>query len=285
MVVDDGSTDNTKVVVGQFESARVPVRYIYQANSGGPAKPRNVGIAAAEGDYIFIFDSDDLMLPGKITAQVRALDANRDAVAAFTQFQSISEDGVVTASRYLEDYDTLWNLLPDGAETVEQQIPSGAMFGGLLRANYVGTSSVALRASIVKGRYFFDESMSNSDDRLMWFRLARDFPWVFLGSPYHQYRQRKQSISFRNFDRRARSLINGLVTARKMCTTNGERKLIDAQVSAVLVNLSRSQRMEKNFSAALKSAIRAVRYEVSAGAVKVLLAIPWAFARSLLGKR
>ena len=56
IVVDDGSTDNTKEIVTQFGSV---VQYIYQANRG-PAAARNHGILLAKGTHVAFTDSDCL---------------------------------------------------------------------------------------------------------------------------------------------------------------------------------------------------------------------------------
>src|SRR5262249_13405999 len=61
IIVDDGSTDDTRAVVEQFGSN---VTYICQRNRG-PSGSRNTGIVAATGDWIAFLDHDDLWLPHK----------------------------------------------------------------------------------------------------------------------------------------------------------------------------------------------------------------------------
>ena len=56
IVVDDGSTDNTKEVVGQYMDSRI--NYFFQENSGVSAA-RNTGSKLAKGDYLVFLDSDD----------------------------------------------------------------------------------------------------------------------------------------------------------------------------------------------------------------------------------
>src|SRR3990172_2859967 len=60
IVVDDGSTDNTRAVMASFRDPRV--RYSYQENRGSPAA-RNTGYRLSTGEYIALLDSDDLLLP------------------------------------------------------------------------------------------------------------------------------------------------------------------------------------------------------------------------------
>jgi len=58
IIVDDGSTDNTKVVVDKFLNDN-RIKYLYQTNKG-QSYARNLGIKIATGNYICFLDSDDL---------------------------------------------------------------------------------------------------------------------------------------------------------------------------------------------------------------------------------
>jgi len=72
LIVDDGSTDNTKEVVEGIVDARI--RYISCATNGGAAKARNVGIAEAKYDYIAFQDSDDEWHPDKLEKQMKVME-------------------------------------------------------------------------------------------------------------------------------------------------------------------------------------------------------------------
>lgn len=62
VVVDDGSTDGSGRVAEEFaERVSFPVRVFRQHNSGGPSGPRNVGLDAARGRYVFFLDADDYL--------------------------------------------------------------------------------------------------------------------------------------------------------------------------------------------------------------------------------
>ena len=59
LIVDDGSTDNTKVVVDGFVAEdRINIRYFWQEN-GGKHRAINRGVKGARGELFFIVDSDD----------------------------------------------------------------------------------------------------------------------------------------------------------------------------------------------------------------------------------
>lgn len=59
IVVDDASTDSTRQVVRRIATEHSEVRLIELDRNGGPSRARNVGIAAARGEWFAITDSDD----------------------------------------------------------------------------------------------------------------------------------------------------------------------------------------------------------------------------------
>lgn len=62
VAVDDGSTDGSGEELDRYASRHPDlVRVVHQANSGGPASPCNVGLAAARGRYVFFLGADDYL--------------------------------------------------------------------------------------------------------------------------------------------------------------------------------------------------------------------------------
>lgn len=59
--VDDGSTDDTPARLDALAAAEPRVTVVHQENSGWSGKPRNVGIAAARGEYVMFVDNDDYL--------------------------------------------------------------------------------------------------------------------------------------------------------------------------------------------------------------------------------
>ncbi len=66
VIVDDGSTDDTRKVVKTF--AHPSIKYIYQKNAGHSAA-RNTGLQHANGAYVVFLDADDLLAPGYLDSQ------------------------------------------------------------------------------------------------------------------------------------------------------------------------------------------------------------------------
>lgn len=70
VVVDDGSTDNTKEIIEEINSDKI--RYIYKNNTGAP-DTRNRCIKEAKGEYILWLDSDDLLAENVLNTYIETL--------------------------------------------------------------------------------------------------------------------------------------------------------------------------------------------------------------------
>ena len=68
IVVDDGSTDNTRKIISDYKDNRI--RYYYQENLGSGAA-RNLGLSNSRGNWIAFLDSDDLWNPVKLEEQLK----------------------------------------------------------------------------------------------------------------------------------------------------------------------------------------------------------------------
>lgn len=72
LIIDDGSTDNTKLVALDLQQLSPKVEYYYQTNSG-LSSARNSGIDIANGEYILPLDADDKISPDYISEGVKVL--------------------------------------------------------------------------------------------------------------------------------------------------------------------------------------------------------------------
>ncbi len=79
LVIDDGSTDNTKQLVSQLTASHsVPTRYIFQ-NNGGKHVAINTGAKNALGTWVLIVDSDDALTPDAIEMASKEIEALGDS--------------------------------------------------------------------------------------------------------------------------------------------------------------------------------------------------------------
>ena len=162
IVVDDGSTDSTRSVLAREFGERI--RYICQENAG-PAAARNTGIRASHGEYIAFLDSDDLWLPGKLTAQVDALSRHPECALVYGKAIEGTEDGRPTGRVYRNS---------DRGRT-------GDNFELVLRWAPIATPAVVVRRSALDQVGLFDETLRVTEDTDLFLRLTMQCPAAYIG--------------------------------------------------------------------------------------------------------
>jgi len=89
VVVDDGSSDDSREIIASYGSALVPVF----TSHGGHAAAINAGFAACRGDIVCLLDSDDVCEPDKLERVAAEWKARPDAYLAYHQLQTIDAEG------------------------------------------------------------------------------------------------------------------------------------------------------------------------------------------------
>lgn len=230
IVVDDGSTDDTEIILKKFDDPRL--HYIKQTNSGGPAKPRNVGIAASKGEYIALFDSDDLMLPTKLSTQIEALKATPDAAFCCTNFSKIDECGKITTAAFWETNKNFQNLDKSKQDTFgNYYYYPNELTNNLLIHNFVATSSVLIRKDVLDKIGGFDESLANADDYDMWLRISPHYSYILIPQVMHQYRLREGNITSRGIYK----LVDGRVAVLKRHMNKASNKTTASHVKKTIL--------------------------------------------------
>jgi glycosyltransferase involved in cell wall biosynthesis len=94
IVVDDGSTDNTRSIIQSYGNK---INYISQENQG-VAAARNRGLKLAQGEYIAFLDQDDFFLPDKLATQLLLLESKSSLSLVNSGWQIVDEEGKVLAA-------------------------------------------------------------------------------------------------------------------------------------------------------------------------------------------
>lgn len=113
VIINDGSSDNTREVVEGF-SGRLPIRYIYQHNTG-LASARNHGIFASQGNILLSFDDDDIAHPSLLEQHLEThhkYPDHRFAVLGYTELGPAIADSplmqfVTETGRFMFSYPLL----------------------------------------------------------------------------------------------------------------------------------------------------------------------------------
>ena len=78
IIVDNASTDKSASIVKKYMNINNKIKYIkLDLNSGGPAKPRNIGLENAKGEYVAFLDADDVWLSEKLESQFSFINKNK----------------------------------------------------------------------------------------------------------------------------------------------------------------------------------------------------------------
>lgn len=159
LVIDDGSTDETREVVRPYLGR---VKYLYQENKGVSAA-RNWGIRMAKGEYIAFLDSDDLWEKEKLGAQVRFMEG-RELMVSQTEEIWIRNGRRVNPGKRHKKY-------------------SGWIFDKALNLCLISPSSMMVRREVFEEKGYFDESLPACEDYDLGLRLARDYEIGLIGKP------------------------------------------------------------------------------------------------------
>ena len=93
IIIDDGSLDNTQMVLDQFSNQ--PNIRCYSQDNAGPAHARNTGIQSAKGEFIAFLDCDDIWLPDKLETQVALLRGTSEPGLVHSDYEVIDPTGKV----------------------------------------------------------------------------------------------------------------------------------------------------------------------------------------------
>lgn len=264
LIINDGSTDNTLDVASEYAHRDGRFKVISLENSGGPAKPRNLGLAAACGEYICMFDSDDLMQKEKLAVSVNALDNHPNINFLFSNFSSIDERGNIIKNNFLADYDLLWEMLSGGEAAGQINcIDAASLYKGVCTINFIGTSSVVLRRSALTEKDIFDERLKNSDDRLFWMRFTKHNSGIFINEQLHQYRIQSGSISNQGFLRRGPSKIQALEMALAECDKRDVKIELKRQIAKDYLTLAYASKLQNNHAEQSVYAMKSLKMKLS----------------------
>jgi len=192
IVVDDGSTDNTKYVLLSYGNR---LKYIYKPN-GGCASARNAGIKEGKGKYFAFLDADDTWLPNKLEAQMNKFEVNPEIGLVFCDHCVFNENGIV--------YDSV---------AKRRSIYEGMVFERLWQNNFVGISGVVVKRECLNKVGLFDESrdIDAVEDFNLLLRIARYYKFGFVNEVLFKYRLHGANMSldfekmyiqdFRNFEK------------------------------------------------------------------------------------
>lgn len=173
IICDDGSTDGTKEKVVELNDPRI--KWVSGQNSGGPARPRNRGIAESQGEWLAFLDSDDQWKPEKLAKQLEALKSLEAKASCTNAF--VMKYKLICDQPYFEDsYNSLIS------------------FSDMLKVNRVICSSMLLHRSIIEktGGFPEDSTFRAIEDYALWLTVSLLTDIAYLSEPLVIYRDQPE---------------------------------------------------------------------------------------------
>jgi len=162
VVIDDGSTDNTRQVVAAFGGR---VRYVHQDNAG-VAAARNHGVREARGEYIALQDADDASEPTRIALQMKLL--AEDEQLGMVATGSCIVEGESPDRRERDDGGLLAKLRrlgpALGRETAAGLVFTEEAYKVLLEACFFAPATLVMKKDLVLRAGAFDPALKRASD-------------------------------------------------------------------------------------------------------------------------
>lgn len=172
IVVDDGSTDDTREVVANLKEkcgGAFPMGYVYKAN-GGKHMAINIGAERARGELLFIADSDDLLIDDAL-----------ETVA--NSWHDISDDKSFAGIAGLD-------ITMDTREVIGSGLPQEHIDCNAIDIRYrhhvTGDMKEVFRTEVLR-EFPFPEFVGERfcPEQLVWFRMARRYRLRYINKPIY----------------------------------------------------------------------------------------------------
>ncbi len=178
IVVDDGSTDDTRAVIESFGPR---VRYYYQPNQG-PAAARNVGVRQACASWIAFQDSDDLCVPDHLEILYGYVHDHPECALVFGNGAYLDGPAHHRAT-----------IIP--ARKSQQLQARGARLDDLFAKSIVRLQASLISKSAYTSVGGMDESLRICHDLDLFFRLFIRFPVKYIDRVVFLYRKHEGNIT------------------------------------------------------------------------------------------
>lgn len=176
LVIDDGSTDQTKEVIASFDSNSI--RYINKSHTGIPDS-RNFGVKNARGNYIVWLDSDDLIEPQTLELLVKATEDDPGLDIVFTDHYLMNSNGEIQHRFHYHDS-------PDG----KALIAAAVYWTPILQC---GTM---IRKKVYAEVGSYDTSFKKTEDHEFWIRILKGYKFKHIALPLYKRRIHTGRITY-----------------------------------------------------------------------------------------
>jgi len=174
IIVDDASVDRSTEIIRSYGAKDRRVRAIFHSVNMGVARTMNDALAAAAGEFVAFFSSDDIWVPHKLERQLAVLETDENLIV-WADALVVDASGTPTGRLFTERY-----------HAAHRQ-KSGNIFADLLIGNYICGQTVMAKRSSVHA-VSWDERLRYLNDYKVMLALAWKYNFHFTPEPLAMYR-------------------------------------------------------------------------------------------------
>jgi len=189
--LDDASSDNSLDVFRKFADEPRVTTVLNEKNSGSPFKQWNKGISLAQGEYIWIAESDDYAHPGLLEKLVDVLDDNPNVGVAYCQSWIVNENNekICLSSNWIGKSDKQrWDhsFINSGVDECKKYLS----FENTIH----NASAVVFRTKIGHRLVIADETMKLCGDWCFWIDKLIPSALAYIHEPLNYFRHHSQTV-------------------------------------------------------------------------------------------
>jgi glycosyltransferase involved in cell wall biosynthesis len=188
---DDGSQDNTAEIIeknrDRFTLAGIELKILHNHHEG-PGAARNHGISSTSQPWIAFLDADDTWKPDKLKRIKELIKSDQEINLLLHWEEYIHADGNVSTLEHGKNYD-------ENFSTSKQ----------LYRNNFMSTSAVVCRLSLLQKYGGFDATLPNGQDYDLWLQMSPMMKIRIIPEILGSYLEETTSITARPYYKRFQS--------------------------------------------------------------------------------
>lgn len=223
IIVDDASTDNSRLVIEQLTKEYSQIKYIPLEKNIGSCAAFNIGYKASKGDFIIDFATDDVLLPTRIENGVSALkNGGGDVGVNFSNAYIVNEDNAVL-NKFYETNNEGKALQPP---------PEGDIYSMLIKRYFICPPTLFSKREVFDYLGGYDENLTYEDfDFLV--RSSRKYKYCYTDEVLVHRRILPNSMSTKQYVYKSEQMKSTLDICKKikqMNTTTDEDQALRVRI-------------------------------------------------------
>lgn len=171
LILDDCPNDTRESIVKSYNDERI--KYFKNEVNLGISKTRNKLIGLSSGEYLAVFDHDDISLPTRFEKEVEYLDSHPDVGVVSCNFKTLIKQKETS--------------LPNNDEDIKLGLMSGCVI--------LHPASMIRKSVLIDNNIRYEEEFSPAEDYMMWCRLIKYTKFHNIKEILFNYRDHTQNIT------------------------------------------------------------------------------------------